>query len=123
MTNSRDLLPIQKLYEWSSNFDSGKNPYCVFMDLVGYSEDRYGVNTYCGKNYSDVLGYKELSMLADALKVYESRGHDEIYRFLDYLEPDCMTNDEDVDFGQDLEEAMAYYNPPLSMTEERNANS
>ncbi len=90
----RDLLPIQELFEWSSNFDSGVNPYCVFMDLIGYSEDRYGTHTYFGKNYQQVLGYKELVMLGQALQVFESRGYDEVYQFLDYLEPDAIPSDE-----------------------------
>lgn len=90
----RDLLPIQELFEWSSNFDSGVNPYCVFMDLIGYSEDRYGIHTFHGKNYQQVLGYKELVMLANALKVFEARGYEEVYQFLDYLEPDAIPSDE-----------------------------
>ena len=94
MKNNRDLKPIQDLFEWSENFDSGVNPYCVFMDLIGYSEDRYGSHTYFGKNYQQVLGYKELCMLGDALKVFEARGYDEVYQFLDYLEPDCIPSDE-----------------------------
>ena len=95
MNNNRDLLPIQQLFEWSSeSFDSGVNPYCVFMDLIGYSEDRYGSHTYFGKNYQQVLGYKELCMLGDALKVFEARGYDEVYQFLDYLEPDAIPTEE-----------------------------
>ena len=94
MNNNRDLKPIQDLFEWSDNFESGINPYCVFMDLIGYSEDRYGSHTYFGKNYQQVLGYKELCMLGDALKVFEDRGYDEVYQFLDYLEPDAIPTDE-----------------------------
>tara|TARA_Y100000593_G_C4129228_1_gene246548 strand:- start:17 stop:331 length:315 start_codon:yes stop_codon:yes gene_type:complete len=84
----RDLLPIQKLYEWSQNGYSeiGVNPYCIFLDLIGYSEDRYGEYAYQGKSFSDTLGYLELCMLADALKAYENRGHDDVYQMIDYLE-------------------------------------
>ena len=94
MKNNRDLLPIQQLFEWSENFDSGVNPYCVFMDLIGYSEDRYGTHTYHSNDYKLVLGYKELCMLGDALKVFEARGYDEVYQFLDYLEPDAIPTEE-----------------------------
>ena len=94
MNNNRDLKPIQDLFELSSNWEPSKNPYCVFMDLIGYSEDRYSSRTYFGEKYSDVLGYKELCMLGDALKVFEARGYDEVYQFLDYLEPDCIPSDE-----------------------------
>ena len=50
MIKQRDLMPIQKLYEWSQgNYETGVSPLNVFIDLIGYSEDRYGENTYQGK--------------------------------------------------------------------------
>ena len=33
---------IKRLFEWSHNYDGGNNPYCVYLDLIGYSEAYYG---------------------------------------------------------------------------------
>ena len=109
MNNNRDLKPIQDLFEWSDNFDSGVNPYCVFMDLIGYSEDRYGTHTYHGKDYNQVLGYKELCMLGDALKVFEARGYDDVYQFIDYLQGYDLPSDESIlDWNEEYALANAY---------------
>tara|TARA_R100000458_G_scaffold55803_1_gene60114 strand:+ start:360 stop:680 length:321 start_codon:yes stop_codon:yes gene_type:complete len=106
MIKQRDLMPIQKLYEWSQgNYETGVSPLNVFMDLIGYSEDRYGENTYQGKEFSDCLGYLELCMLADALKAYENRGHDDVYEMLDYL----LHDDEDLEeYRHEYASANAY---------------
>jgi hypothetical protein len=58
------------LAEWSLNYDyKTGNPYWVFLDLIGYSEENYGENLFSGK-FSQVLGFMELDYLADALKEY-----------------------------------------------------
>jgi hypothetical protein len=58
------------LVQWSLNYDHKTgNPYQIFLDLIGYSEEEYGVNCFGGK-FSNVLGYMELDYLADALKEY-----------------------------------------------------
>ena len=60
----------RSLAEWSLNYDHKKgNPYQIFLDLIGYSEENYGVNLFGGK-FSQVLGFMELDYLADALKEY-----------------------------------------------------
>ena len=77
---------IEELHDWSLNYLPGNNPYCVFIDLIGYSEDRYGESVYQAPGkYSGVLGYKELCMLADALKVFENNGYDQVYEWCDAL--------------------------------------
>ena len=77
---------IEELHHWSLNYLPGNNPYCVFIDLIGYSEDRYGESVYQAPGkYSGVLGYKELCMLADALKVFENNGYDQVYEWCDAL--------------------------------------
>ena len=58
------------LAEWSLNYDHKTgNPYQIFLDLIGYSAENYGVNLF-GGNFSQVLGFMELDYLADALKEY-----------------------------------------------------
>ena len=102
-TNSSDepyddcVLPpqasaIEELHDWSLNYNAGRNPYCVFLDLIGYAYDRWGTDAYIAPNitadsgrYSSVLGYKELCMLADALNIFEDNGYDQVYEWCDAL--------------------------------------
>lgn len=65
---------VQSLYSWSTNYDAGKGPFALFLDLVGWSEDNLGEPIYSLKDAS--LGYVELSKLADALSAYADRPHD-----------------------------------------------
>jgi hypothetical protein len=62
------------LYEWSLAYDAGKGPITLFLDLIGYSFDNYGVNLYDLINTP--LGYVELDYLGDALKEYADRPGD-----------------------------------------------
>ena len=77
---------IKALFDWSSNFEVSKNPYCLFLDLIGYSEQNYGVKCYQGKHLGEHLGYKEMCMLGDALKTFESNGYDAVYDYCTELE-------------------------------------
>ena len=77
---------IKTLFDWSENFDAGKNPYCLFLDLIGYSYDKYGVKCYNGHELHEHLGYKEMCMLGDALKTFESNGYDAVYKYCTELE-------------------------------------
>ena len=83
---------IEELHNWSLNYNAGRNPYCVFLDLIGYAYDRWGADAYiapnitaCSGRYSEVLGYKELCMLADALNIFENNGYDQVYEWCDAL--------------------------------------
>lgn len=59
---------VQDLYSWSLSFDSGKGPYLLLLDLIGYTVDNFGEAMY---DLSDAsLGYVELSMLGKALEAY-----------------------------------------------------
>lgn len=82
------LDPISELYFWGTNYDFGNNPYSLFLDLIGYS-DELGIGKCFdyNKNFSN-LGYLELDYLADALKAYAEIGADayEFVRFMDELE-------------------------------------
>lgn len=59
---------VQDLYSWSLNYDAGKGPFTLFLDLIGYSEDNFGETMF--DLTSAALGYLELSKLADALQQY-----------------------------------------------------
>lgn len=59
---------VQDLYSWSTNYDAGKGPFTLFLDLIGYSQDEFGCAMY---NLNDAsLGYVELDKLAKALDQY-----------------------------------------------------
>ena len=78
---------IEELHDWSLNFNTSSNPYCLFLDIIGYSVDRWGDYAYrhhlndCG----EIFGYKELCLLADALKIFENTGFDDVYIWCDAL--------------------------------------
>ena len=78
---------IEELHDWSLNFDTGLNPYCLFVDLIGYSIDRWGTYAYMHdiKDCGEIFGYKELCLLADALKLFENNGFDQVYVWCDAL--------------------------------------
>jgi len=61
---------VQDLYSWSLNYDPGKGPFGLFLDLTGWSEDNYGSDVYDIAARS--LGYVELSKLAAALEEYST---------------------------------------------------
>lgn len=63
-----ELEPIARLYEWSLNYEPGANPWCVVLDLIGWSEENLGETIT--RNPSQVLGYYELGIVADTLKAY-----------------------------------------------------
>lgn len=65
---------VQDLYSWSLNYDAGKGPFSLFLDLIGWSDENFGEPIYSLKDAS--LGYMELSKLADALKDYSDQPHD-----------------------------------------------
>lgn len=62
------VQPITRLYEWSLNYEPGANPWCVVLDLIGWSEENLGETIT--RNPSQVLGFVELGLVADALKAY-----------------------------------------------------
>jgi len=74
---------LKELYKWSANYDSGKNPFCIYLDLIGYSKEQYGVNFV--DSPSDYLGYLEYTMLANCLALFENNGYDTIYNIIDEI--------------------------------------
>ena len=84
--DGKSMDAIKELFEWSSNFEVSKNPYCLFLDLIGYSDAQYGMKCYVGDNLHEHLGYKEMCMLGDALKTFETNGYDAVYDYCNELE-------------------------------------
>jgi hypothetical protein len=78
---------IEELHDWSLNFNTGSNPYCLFLDIIGYSVDRWGDYAYCHSlgDCGEIFGYKELCLLGDALKLFEDNGFDQVYAWCDAL--------------------------------------
>tara|TARA_R100001480_G_scaffold100732_1_gene104531 strand:+ start:323 stop:601 length:279 start_codon:yes stop_codon:yes gene_type:complete len=74
---------LKDLYQWSANYDSGINPFCIYLDLIGYSKEYYGVNLVA--NPSDYLGYLEYTMLSNCLALFENNGYDTIYNIIDEI--------------------------------------
>lgn len=62
------------LWHWSTNYDAGKGPITLFLDLIGWSEENIGEPLYSLKDAS--LGYLELDKLAKALTEYADRPTD-----------------------------------------------
>jgi len=62
----------QALYEWGLNCNHNANPFLVFLDLTGWSEDNYGERMITNPAS---LGYMELDYLADALREYANNPH------------------------------------------------
>jgi hypothetical protein len=65
---------IATLYSWSTNYDPGRGPFSLFVDLIGWSTDEIGEPIYNLRESS--LGYIELRHLAEALSEYVERPHD-----------------------------------------------
>jgi len=68
---------ITALFNWSMNYEAGKTPFTIFIDLIGYSDNEIGMKIF---DYSEsifkTLGYLELDYLGDALKEYATIGSD-----------------------------------------------
>lgn len=67
---------VADLYSWSTNFGPEGNPFQVFLDLIGWSDEEMGEPLLAGRDPSSFMGYLEVDKLADALKEYADRPHD-----------------------------------------------
>lgn len=72
---------VQDLYSWSLNYDPGKGPFTLLLDLIGWSDDEIGESLYVA-DYP--LGYVECSKMAVALTEYADRPHD-VREYIDAL--------------------------------------
>jgi hypothetical protein len=65
---------VADLWHWSTNYDAGKGPITLYLDLIGWSEDNIGETLFDLTSAS--LGYLELDKLAGALSEYTARPTD-----------------------------------------------
>lgn len=63
---------VNDLYRWGLNYDTNQNPFNVFLDLIGYSEEQYGEKLAP----KAVLDYTAADYVGDALKIYAIRPYD-----------------------------------------------
>ncbi len=73
---------VGDLWSWSTNYDAGKGPATLFLDLIGWSEENIGCPLYSLNGAS--LGYVELDKLGLALREYADRPYD-VKAFVDAL--------------------------------------
>jgi hypothetical protein len=73
---------VQDLYSWSLNFDAGRGPFTLFLDLIGWSHEQIGETLYDLDGM--FVGYVELGKLAAALTEYADRPH-EVRAYVDAL--------------------------------------
>ena len=71
---------LQPLFDWSKNFDPGKTPASLFLDIIGYSDEILGAELVADKTKAhEFMGYTEYCMLGDALQVYKNNSHLIVY--------------------------------------------
>lgn len=69
LEQNNDYAPeAQALYSWGLNCDRDGNPFLVFLDLIGWSQENYGELMHNGNKTG--FGFIELGYLADALAEY-----------------------------------------------------
>ena len=71
---------LQPLFDWSKNFDPGKTPATLFLDIIGYSDEILGTELVADKTKAhEFMGYTEYVMLGKALQVYGNASHLVVY--------------------------------------------
>jgi len=67
---------ITGLYQWSLNYEAGRTPFTLFIDLIGWSAENIGSPLFDLSEVHRVIGYLEADYLGDALKEYATIGQD-----------------------------------------------
>jgi hypothetical protein len=62
------LAPYVDLVQWSQNYDWGQRPFELFLDLIGESQEQFGLDLYDMSKKR--LGYLELGYIGEALTAY-----------------------------------------------------
>ena len=78
---------IEELHDWSHlTTDPDATPIAsLSTSLVIQLKSGERPRSSDTHDYRGVLGYKELCLLADALKVFENNGYDQVYEWCDAL--------------------------------------
>jgi len=69
LRQTEKFVSIEALYNWGLNYEYDNNPFAYLLDLIGFSQENYGLKLVPNA----VLGYVELDYLADALKEFVNR--------------------------------------------------
>lgn len=78
-----DVAPeAQALYSWGLNCDRDSNPFLLYLDLIGWSDDNYGAKI-C--QTVPALGFTELCYLADALNEFAAVRPRDVREWIDEL--------------------------------------
>ena len=71
---------LSELHDWSFNFEPGKNPFALFLDIIGYSDEILGNNLIeHPEKVHEFMGYTEYCMLGKALQVFKNNGYLQVY--------------------------------------------
>ena len=80
---------IQAFYQWSVGCYSpgDPNPFNAYLDFIGYDSDGESSAEYrfSGSLSGDLFGFHEYCLLADALKVFENHGYEDVYSYISLL--------------------------------------
>lgn len=77
-----NFVAIDKLYHWSGNYQSPNNPFALYSDIIGFSDEHYG-DKLC--SVMPTLGYLEMTMLGEALMLFEDNGLERVYAHIEKL--------------------------------------
>ena len=68
---------VADLYSWTLNYEPGRGPFSLFLDLIGWSADNIGEAVYAVVYAATMgamgLGFEECSRLGAALVEYSDR--------------------------------------------------
>lgn len=87
---------IVGLYQWSTNYEAGKTPFTLFIDLIGYTSHEYGSTIFDLNNITKTIGYLEADYLGDALKEYATIGGDAYDYVASIVEAEMAEDGEEV---------------------------
>jgi hypothetical protein len=79
-----EVEAVADLYHWSTNYDTGRGPFTLFLDVIGWSGDHIGETLYSYADVDTLMGYVECGKLAAALTEYANRPLD-VRSFVDVL--------------------------------------
>lgn len=63
------------LFQWSLNYDFEQRPFNLFLDLIGWSAERFGSPLFDMSTVHLSIGYMEADYLGDALKEWATDPH------------------------------------------------
>ena len=89
---NKNFKHIEDFYKMDSDFKDSfeSTPFDFYLDFIGYSLDRTGGYRYVDPVYKageNGYGHHERCAMADALKIFEDTGYEDVYEYIDLLKP------------------------------------